>query len=256
MAALAPCELIARHMGKLYKCLSIDGYIAIQTPFVFPDGDIIELYYKDTAKGGVLTDLGETLRWLSGQTPAEKRTKKHLQLIHDTCSTHKVNFSDDEVSIIVPQPELMAASITRSIQAAIRIADVSFTFRHRQFESFADEVADFLLERKVSAIRNYEIEGVSSTVWKIDFRTHLQRDSLLFALSTGNRAQAKRLTDHVVAALHDLRNLQSQNEQLNFISLVDDTTDAWQPEDFKRMEDVAVVANWSRQDELLEMLAA
>lgn len=257
MPALIPCELIARHVGELYKCSAKEGYIAIQTPFIFPDGDIIELYYKDTPSGGLLTDFGETLRWLNGQTPAPRRTKRHLQLIGDTCANHKVTFSDDQVSVRVPQPELMAESITRLIQAAIRITDISFTFRPRQFESFADEVAEFLLEKNVSSIRNHKIEGASGETWNVDFKTHVRRDALLFTLSTGNRANARRLTDHVVAAFRDLRNLQSDpNEPVHFISLVDDTSDAWQPEDFKRMEDVATVANWSRPDELLERLAA
>jgi hypothetical protein len=44
MPAIMPCELIAKHVGELYRCFTENDYITIQTPFIFPDGDIIELY--------------------------------------------------------------------------------------------------------------------------------------------------------------------------------------------------------------------
>jgi len=249
--------MIAKHIGELYKCFAEKDYITIQTPFIFPDGDVIELYYQDTPAGGLLTDFGETLRWLGGQTPAQRRTKRHLQLIEDTCSTHHVKLDDNQVSVAVSRPELMAEAITRLAQAAIRITDVSFTFRPRQFESFADEVHEFLIEKDVSLERNHKIEGESGETWTVDFKTHLRtKDSLVYTLSTGNRAQAKRLTDHVVAAFYDLRKLRSDDPSTNLISLVDDSTDAWEPEDFKRMESLSTVASWSRQDEFLNRLAA
>ena len=227
MPAIMPCELIAKHVGELYRSFTEKNYITIQTPFIFPDGDIIELYYQETSDGGLITDFGETLRWLSGQTPAQRRTKRHIQLIEDTCSTHRVRFADDQVSVRVPQPELMAEAITRLVQAAIRITDVSFTFRARQFESFADEVYEFLTEKHVSVERNYKVDGVSGQNWTVDFRTHLRsKVSLLYTLSTGNRAQAKRLTDHVVAAFHDLRGLRGDDPPVNLVALVDDTSDA------------------------------
>ena len=258
MTTVLPCELIARHIGDLYKCSPGDDYIAIRTPYIFPDGDIIELYYQDTGGGGRLTDFGETLRWLSGQTPAQRRTKKHLSLIEDTCSTHHVEFVDGQVSVEVGRPEVMAEAITRLAQAAIRIADVSFTFRGRSFQSFADEVEELLAERQILSQRNYKTEGESGESWTIDLRTELRtKTSLVYVLSTGSRGQAKRLTDHVVAAFYDLRKLRDETPPVNLISLVDDETEVWEPEDFKRLESLSSrVVAWSRPDDFIESLAA
>jgi hypothetical protein len=148
-------------------------------------------------------------------------------------------------------------------QAAIRITDVSFTFKGRQFESFAAEVEEFLIEKSISLERNYKIEGESTRLWTIDFRTiRPSKTSLIYTLSTGNRGQAKRLTDHVVAAFYDLRNIRASaqpighTQPIDFISLVDDTTDAWESEDFKLLESLSIVTSWSRQDEFLDRLAA
>lgn len=82
MASLTPCELIALHAGALYKCAPSGKYIRIRTPYLYPDGDVIDLYWRD----GIVTDVGETLRWLDGQTLSEKRTKRHMQLIDDVCA--------------------------------------------------------------------------------------------------------------------------------------------------------------------------
>jgi Domain of unknown function DUF1828 len=257
MTAIMPCELISRYIGELYKCSQGDDYIAIRTPYIFPDGDIIELYYQGTGASGRLTDFGETLRWLGGQTPAQRRTKKHLSLIEDTCSTHHVELVDGQVSVNVGRPEAMAEAITRLAQATIRIADVSFTFRSRAYQSFADEVEELLVDKQISFERNAGVEGESGELWPIDFRTVRQaRTSLVYVLSTGSRGQAKRLTDHVVAAFYDLRKLRDETPPINLISLVDDDAAVWEPEDFKRLESLSKVAAWSRPDDFIDSLAA
>jgi hypothetical protein len=79
MAAIMPCELIAKHVGELYKCSAENDYITIRTPFMFPDGDIVELYYQETAIGWITDRFWETIRWLSDQSPAQRRTKRHLR---------------------------------------------------------------------------------------------------------------------------------------------------------------------------------
>jgi hypothetical protein len=250
--ASTPCELIAKHIGALYQCFANGTYVKIRTPYVYPDGDVIELFFRETPSGALLTDFGETLRWLDGQTMAQSRTKRHMALIHDVCANHRVTFDKGHVFVPVLKPELIADAITRLAQASIRIADLSFTFRTRVFESFDDEVAQFLLERKVGFERGAKIEG-DSKVWPVDFRIGGQnKQSFVYTLSTGSRGAAKHRTDHVVAAFYDLRHLRNGDK---LISLFDDTVDVWEPEDFKQLEPHCEIANWSKPDEFLAMAA-
>lgn len=251
---MMPCELIAKQIGGLFKCSAADSYTTIQTPYLFPDGDIIELFFRETSTAGaLLTDFGETLRWLDGQTAARHRTKRHLKLIQDVCSSQRVEFNQGEVSVKVSAPEMMADAITRLAQATIRIADLSFTFRTTVFQSFDDEVEEFLWEHQINFERRFEIKGASGTDWLVDFRTRANKTGLLFTLSSGSRAAANRRTDHVVAAFDDLKHLR---DQFQFVSLVDDTIDVWISEDFKRLEPHCRIANWSKPDELLYELQA
>jgi hypothetical protein len=42
-----PCEAIAEHIGELFTCSSLNGYVKIRTPHLYPDGDVIDLFLKE-----------------------------------------------------------------------------------------------------------------------------------------------------------------------------------------------------------------
>ena len=61
------CEDIARRVGQLFVCTTVNEYLRIRTPYLYPDGDVIDLFIKWDERHFTVTDLGETLRWLSMQ---------------------------------------------------------------------------------------------------------------------------------------------------------------------------------------------
>ncbi len=82
------------------------------------------------------------------------------------------------------------------------------------------------------------------------------RSSLVCVLATGSKAAARPVTEHVLATWHDLSHMQAGPESLQLVSLFDDTTDVWAPEDFRLLETISSVARWSRPDEFGELIAA
>ena len=82
-----PCELLAAKLGALFTCEAINGYTRIRTPFLYPDGDVIDLYLQDDGRFTTLTDLGETVRWLKSQTVVARPTSKQDRLLIDACRT-------------------------------------------------------------------------------------------------------------------------------------------------------------------------
>ena len=80
--------------------------------------------------------------------------------------------------------------------------------------------------------------------------------SLVYVLSTGSRGATRRITDHVVAAWHDLSQLKVGPEAMHFVSLFDDTSDVWTAEDFRQLEDLSDIVRWSEPDELVQLLKA
>jgi hypothetical protein len=138
----------------------------------------------------------------------------------------------------------------RLSQACVRIADLWFTFRPRMFESFPDEVEEFLsLQPSLKFVRGDTVVADSGKTWKVDFHALSPTESFVFTLSTGTRGATRRIAEHVVAACVDLPKGKK-------ISLFDDTVDLWSADDFKLVEKVSDVQRWSRQDEFLEALAA
>lgn len=72
-----PCQTISETLGDLFSCTTINnGFTRIRTPYVYLDGDVIDLFYKVTSEHPFLTDLGETIRWLLSQTVSNFLSQK------------------------------------------------------------------------------------------------------------------------------------------------------------------------------------
>ena len=54
------CASLHTQIGSLFECLPAGERVQIRTPFIFPDGDLIDLYWRDTPRGEVISDLGDT----------------------------------------------------------------------------------------------------------------------------------------------------------------------------------------------------
>lgn len=254
---ISPCEVIASTMGDLFECEPVNQYVRIRTPFLYPDGDSVEIYLAEEDSNLTLTDLGETLRWLWMQQAAERRTKRQDKLIQDVAVSSGVELYRGMLCIRLRDPKEMAQAVAILSQAALRVADVWFTFRSRAGEDLVEDVAAFLTDRKLSFDQGPKLTGRSGKIWKVDFQVrHPRRSSLLKVLSTGSRAAAKQVTDSTVAGWYDLSHLSHGPEALHFVSVLDDTSDVWTPEDIRRVEDISDVAFWSRPDELGDKLAA
>ncbi len=250
-----PCDELVHNMGGLFECSSVDGYTRIRTPYLYPDGDVIDLYLKEGEGLSTLTDLGETLGWLRMQTVANKQTNRQRRLIDDVCVTHGVELYKGMLMTRVREPEDLAPAVTRLSQAALRVADLWFTFRGQMVASVRDEVAEFLEERRIGFERGERLVGRSGRPWVVDFHTRTpRRSALINVLSTGSRATARRLVEHYFTVWYDLSHLKAGTEPLRFVSLFDDELDVWTLEDFRLVEDVSEVAFWSGKDEFAGLL--
>ena len=133
------CESISSGLGPLFECSAIRGYIQVRTPFLYPDGDFIDLYLNNSDQGvTTVSDFGETIRWLSSNTLSAKRSPKQLGLISDISQTHGVEFFRGTLKARSTEPSLLADAITRVSQAALRVSDLIFTSRLRAVESATD----------------------------------------------------------------------------------------------------------------------
>ena len=256
MDASGMCRDLQRQMGALFTCSEHGDYQRIRTPYLYPDGDNIDLFCKVDGDVVTVSDLAETAGWLRMQSVALRRSPKQKRLIEDACVTHGIEFYRGMLQARCRPGEELAQVVTRVGQAALRVSDLWFTFRTQAVESITDEVADFLTEREFEFKRAERLAGRSGRGWTVDFhvRTEL-RSSLVQVLSTGNRAAAHRVSEHVLAGWHDLNHLAAGPEALAFVSLFDDTADVWADEDLRLVESLSTVSRWSRPDEFAAVLS-
>ncbi len=251
------CSTFRGGLSGLFVCSRHGDYERIRTPYLYPDGDNIDVFCKPQGDLTVVSDLGETTRWLRMQTVSPRRSPKQLSLIEDACLTHGVEFYRGMLVARCRTGDELAAVVTRVAQAALRVSDLWFTFRTRSVQSVTDEVSDLLEESGLPFARSEKLAGRSGKVWTPDFHVRSRtRSSLVYVLTTGSKSAARSVVNHVHTAFFDLNRLAAGPEALTFVSLFDDTADVWDDEDFRLAEQVSNVARWSQPDSFIAELGA
>lgn len=257
MSQINLCQEFSGGLAALFDCRPHGEYQRIRTPYLYPDGDNIDIFCKPQGDVTLVTDLGETTRWLRTQTVSMRRSPKQRALIEDICVTHGVEFYRGMLQARCQAGEQLSAVVLRVAQAALRVSDLWFTFRTRSVESVADEVADFLTERGMDFVRGPKLVGRSGRIWTPDFQVRARkRSSLVYVLSTGSRSAARSIVYQVHTAFYDLSQLTVGPEALQFVSLFDDSVDVWSDDDFRLAEQLSTVTRWSKPDQVADVLLA
>jgi hypothetical protein len=251
----ALCQEVADTIGQLFDCAEVNGFVRIRTPYLYPDGDVIDLYWKEQNGQQMLTDLGDTLRWLDTQSPSQQLSKKQNLLLQDIRLTHGVEIYRGTLLLRINPQESLATAITRLAQAALATADLSFLSRSRLIGSITDDIADFLQEKQIRFTQNEKLIGRSGRSRRLDFHAfHSRRTSFIEVLSTGSKSAANQRVDTVLATWIDFSHYKVGQQPTRFISLFDDTLDVWSGENIRQLQDFSDVAYWSRSDEFAELL--
>jgi hypothetical protein len=250
-------EALTDQLGALFECKPHRGFVRVRTPFLYPDGGLIDVFVRMRGGHFEVTDLGEALGWLRLQTTPAQRSPKQRRLLQDVCMTLGVELFEGQLFLRGDDLAQLSDGVLRIGQAVVRISDLWFTTRTRSVESVTDEVADYLQERRIPFERAVKLAGRSGRDWTVDFQTRTERSSALVSvLTTGSRAGARRVAEHVIAEWHDLSPMRVGPQALRFISLFDDTADVWSEEDFKLVESISDIGQWSRPDEFVSMLTS
>jgi hypothetical protein len=94
----------------------------VRTPFLYPDGDGIDLFLEGKAGVVPISDLGETLRWVRDQRVAERRFAAEDKLIEEICRDNGIERSTGVLSQRVATNDGCAQAITRVARTAQAIA--------------------------------------------------------------------------------------------------------------------------------------
>ena len=247
------CEALRTTLPALFECsLAPQGAVRVRTPFLYPDGDIVDVFVEERDEDYLLTDYGEALGWLRAQSFGAKMTVGQTRIAQDVCMTLGIEIDRGQLTLRDVDALALSDAVHRVGQAMVRVADIWFTFQPRARKTIGDEVDEWLRDQRFEFQKLKPYTGKSGRVWTVDYDV-LARDrrSLVFLLSTSNPSWARRLSERVVAECSDLSELQAS---LSFVSLFDDSDDVWREEDFALVGSVSQIATWSRPDEFADIL--
>lgn len=148
----APCQVIAETIGQLYTCSEVNGFVRIRTPYLYPDGDVIDLFLKPETQ--TLSDLGETLRWLDMQTFRQSLSKKQDWFLQDSLVTYGLELFDG--MLLVRVRDDLAEAITRLAQGTIAVANLWLLNRTRLAGTLNDEIAKLLDDHQIRYQREFQ----------------------------------------------------------------------------------------------------
>jgi len=110
---------------QLFSCEEKDNYTEVQTPFLYPDGDVISLYIEPQDDKFKVTDGGGTIGWLYTAAVIETRTPKQDAMIQDICGTLDVEFVGELQISDLSEFDVPDAVFSKA-QAAMRVADIKY----------------------------------------------------------------------------------------------------------------------------------
>ena len=250
------CAAINAGLSPLFQCAPAprEG-VLVQTPFLYPDGGVVEVAV--IARGGrfVVTDHGEALGWLGMQSVRGNLSSKQHALVGDVCQTLGVELSRGRLLLWCDKPAELGEAVHLVGQAVVRVSDVWFTLRQRAAATIKDEVSELLTEARVPFKTDLSVMGRSGREWRIDYQTYTDsRTAMVVVLTTGSSSAAHRITEHTLAGWVDLHHLKTEQPKLAFVSLFDDTTDVWRKEDFKMVDEWSEIGLVSHPDDFVQML--
>lgn len=125
MTDLTP--LIKEDIAALFEITAIkNGYTRVRGPFLLPDGDTLDLYFKKDGDRYTATDMADASAYLWHNSAREETLAPELESpIAEICKRHKVEFERGAVITSAATPNDLADAIFRVGLAAMRIADLN-----------------------------------------------------------------------------------------------------------------------------------
>lgn len=132
MDVIRLCADLRKGIGPLFTCSEHGEYLRIETPFLFPDGDVIDLFCSVDGEVITVSDLADTVGWLCTQSVSRRRSPKQNALIKDVCVTLGVEFYRGMLQARCRDGDDLSRVVIRVAQAALRVSESCRTFYGRR----------------------------------------------------------------------------------------------------------------------------
>lgn len=246
-------ELLQRGLTSAYVCELVGkNRLRLMTPFLYPDGDNIDLYIEMRDERFVLTDLGEVMAYLTDTGLTFRQAHRRNVILNEILATLGVESLNSELCVRLDRiDEDFVSQLSRLTQAAVQALDLLFTTRTTHLATFKNDVETYWIERKMLYEKGVAIEGSSGEIYTIDFMLPRQRPALVAALSTVTAGYANNLTSKTVRQWADIQGIDGR---FNYISLIDDSSSVWRPEWINQIGQYSHTVFWEERQRLDKIL--
>lgn len=245
---------LRQNLPLAYACESLsDERLRLLTPFLYPDGDYIELYIEQTPAGVYLTDLGEVLAHVTDGGLSLRQSPKRRKTLNSILTMHGVEQFNGELRIRMDSNAATDLSwpVARLTQASVQTLDMLYTLRLGSLVTFQEEVEEYWIERNIPYEAKYQIVGGSGDLYTVDYYLPQRRPVLVTTLSTELVSYANTLTSKVVRQWLDIRRADGR---FGYLSLLDDSSDVWKPEWIDQMSQLSHVVVWRERARIDDFL--
>jgi hypothetical protein len=232
------------------------GYEVLNTPFVYPDRDNIQVFIKELPGSRVLlSDLAQTMSKLSeyGFTPANAPRRRAM--INQIISSMNVNYDRGIVSVVIEvnNGSRVGSRFWDLAIALQRLSDLAFTVPAYARATFSDEFENFIIERNIPYRRGGKITLETGYSFTPDFV--IAERKIIQLLSGSSSGYARERLDRVYVNFSELGYGNDNRERL---AVADDTQAVWQ--DSELVGPLTHVGGrvllWSQKRELVRVLEA
>ena len=121
------CSSLRESFQRQWECTTApEGNIRVRTPYIYLDGEVLDLFVLERGDRYKLTDFGETVAWLRMRSGIAKLSPKRLDQIHDICQTHGVDFNRGQLELSGISDDDFPKAAFQLAGAAVRVSDLWF----------------------------------------------------------------------------------------------------------------------------------
>lgn len=238
-------------MPNIFRCEQNGEFLELSTPFLDPEGDLINIFVKPESKRIVVTDAGETHRNLFNYGIPIQLTKNRKKILDDVLSIYRINNTDSELWLEINRVDDVSMGIMRMGQTITRILDLVYTTRYVPKTNFNNRVFKFLMDNRINVEQDYRIIGGSGEEHKVDFKVfESKKIKLVKTLSAKDISGANILVSKTFRSWYDINRADASKK----LTLLDDENDIWRDEWKAQLGYVSSVIKFDDKNNLLEFL--
>lgn len=239
----------------MFECRSDGNRIRLRTPFLYPDGDLIDVFVYPSGSGWVLSDMGEAVRYLSMSNVDLRTSPKRQAQLHEAVGSLGATLFDGSIQTQVRDLTELPDAVLRLGQAITRACDLVFTLRARSYAEFREEVRGFLTQHQLDFEEEYQVQGGSGETYRVDFGVRTGSEvRLLRLVTTTSPGSANQVIDGVVREWVDIAMRVTDPSQR--ISLFDDRLPIWREPWINLAGTFSIVTYWTQPEGVYRALRA